>query len=137
MHALCWASFFNIIHIIISYFRVCVLIDRKQLSLVFCLLSNNILLQGLYSVARSAGAVMFESNIHCNYAFLNGSGLVSDHLAEFKKVPDESVLTTESVAMGFDCGVPPNPRVSYCACVRGSVGERGVGVTLLHHVTRG
>ncbi len=54
---------------------------------------------------------MFESNVHCQYSFSDGSGLVRDTLFGFKKVPDDTVLQHESVAMGFDCGVPPEPRV--------------------------
>ena len=68
-------------------------------------------MQGLYSIARSAGAVMFESNVHCQYVFPNGSGLVTDTLFGLKKIPDSVTVTQDSVAMGFDCGAPPEPRV--------------------------
>ena len=59
---------------------------------------------------------MFESNVHCQYSFSNGSGLVTDTLFGLKKVPDDTIVTQDSVAMGFDCsGVPPEPRV--CVCI--------------------
>ena len=68
-------------------------------------------MQGLYAVARSAGAVMFESNVHCHYSYPNGSDPVTDTLFGFQKVSDDTIVAQGSVAMGFDCGVPPEPRV--------------------------
>lgn len=72
---------------------------------------------------------MFESNIHCQYSFSNGSGLVTDTLFGLVKVPDNTVVTQDSVAMGFDCGAPPEPRVCICECVWW--GELHGGMTML------
>ncbi|XP_064393364.1 uncharacterized protein LOC135340879 [Halichondria panicea] len=62
----------------------------------------------LYSVARSAGAVMFESNVRCS--FQNGSsGVITEKLYELPLVSDSAVITQDSVAVGFECGSPPEP----------------------------
>ena len=67
-------------------------------------------LQGLYNIARSANAVMFESNVHCNFS--NGSEVITERLFGFPLIPDDEIVTNDSVAVGFDCGSPPEPLVS-------------------------
>ncbi len=67
--------------------------------------------QGLYSMVRSSNAAIFESNIHGRYAFKNGSGLVEDGLYGLRMVDDDETILHESIAMGFDFGAPPEPRV--------------------------
>ena len=54
---------------------------------------------GTETVARSVGAVIFASNVREG----------NESLASFTNVPDNSVLTTGSLAMGIDFGFPPVP----------------------------
>lgn len=63
---------------------------------------------GLYSVTRSAEAVMFESNVRCQFLLANGS-VITEQLFGFPLVPDNSLQSNQPVAMGFDCGAPPEP----------------------------
>lgn len=87
--------------------------------------------QGMYSVARSAGAAVFESNVHCNFSFRNGSGLVADIFFGLDVVSDGTQLTADSTAaiMGFDCGAPPNPRVCRSK-VGAKVGGQMLGINV-------
>ncbi len=79
--------------------------------------AHYVILQALYAIARSAGAVMFESNVRCS--FQNGSsGVITEKLYELPLVPDSAVITQDSVAMGFECGAPPEPLVSPWANTR-------------------
>ena len=55
---------------------------------------------------------MFSSNVGGQYSFPNGSGLVNDTIFGFPFVPDDTVVTQDSVAVAFLCGAPPEPRVS-------------------------
>ena len=71
--------------------------------------------QGTLSIARSARAVMFESNVKETYWLLDGS-LVTDHFFGFKMVGDNVTVTQDSVVIGFNCGAPPEPAVSVCWC---------------------
>ncbi len=66
-------------------------------------------MQALYSIARSAGAVMFESNVRCS--FQNGSDIITEKLYGLPLVADTTVVTQDSLAMGFECGAPPEPLV--------------------------
>ncbi len=89
-----------------------------------------VILQALYAVARSAGAVMFESNVRCS--FQNGSsGVITEKLYELPLVPDSAVITQDSVAMGFECGAPPEPLVSPWA------NTRYYGYELCHAISSG
>lgn len=54
---------------------------------------------------------MFESNVRCSFS--NGSEVVTEKLFGFPLLPDDEVVLTDSVAVGFDCGSPPEPAVSY------------------------
>ena len=72
--------------------------------------------QTTLSIARSANAVMFESNVKETYWLLDGS-LVTDHFFGFKMVGDNVTVTQDSVVIGFNCGAPPEPAVSVCVCV--------------------
>lgn len=68
-------------------------------------------LQGLYSLGRSLGAVMFENHVLQEFELPNGS-IVLEHLYGFPLVQNSQVLATKgSAATGFDCGVPPEPSV--------------------------
>ena len=66
----------------------------------------------MYNIARSASAIMFESNVRCRFS--NGSKVITEKLFSFPLLPDDVVVTTDSVAVGFDCGSPPEPTVSDC-----------------------
>ena len=66
--------------------------------------------QGTYSIARSAGAVMFTSNVRAKFDLPEGD-VITETLFGLNLVPDDSVLQNRSVVMGFDCGVPPEPSV--------------------------
>ena len=67
--------------------------------------------QGLYSVARSAGAVMFESNVREQF-YLSDGEIVTESLFGFSFIPDNATVTKGAVAVGFSCGAPPEPTVS-------------------------
>lgn len=54
---------------------------------------------------------MFESNARCQFS--NGSEVITERLFGFPLLPDDEVVTTDSVAIGFNCGSPPEPVVSY------------------------
>lgn len=53
---------------------------------------------------------MFESNVRCSFTKTNNT--VTEKLFGFKLVSDEIVVTQDSVAVGFECGSPPEPAVS-------------------------
>ena len=53
---------------------------------------------------------MFESNVRCH--FYNETEVLNEKLFGFPLLPDEEVVTNDSVAVGFDCGSPPEPIVS-------------------------
>lgn len=53
---------------------------------------------------------MFESNVRCQ--FNNGSKVIIEQLFGFRFLSDDEVVRTDSVAVGFDCGSPPEPAVS-------------------------
>ncbi|KAL5466810.1 hypothetical protein EMCRGX_G030960 [Ephydatia muelleri] len=65
-------------------------------------------LLGLYSVARSAGAVMFESNVREQF-YLSDGEIVTESLFGFSFIPDNATVTKGAVAVGFSCGAPPEP----------------------------
>ena len=69
------------------------------------------LTQGLYSVARSAGAVMFESNVREQF-LLNSGEIVTEALFGFSLISDNTTVTKGAVAVGFSCGAPAEPAVS-------------------------
>lgn len=58
---------------------------------------------------------MFESNVRQQFKLQDGQ-VITEELFGIDSVPDNSTVTSRSVAMGFDCGVPPEPSVS-CASV--------------------
>ena len=76
----------------------------------------SLFLEGLYSIARSAGAVMYESNVRETFVLENG-GTVTEKLFGFKLIPDNITVTQDALALGFDCGAPPEPAV----CVHSSL----------------
>ena len=53
---------------------------------------------------------MFESNVRCRFS--NETDVVNEKLFGFPLLPDDAVVTSDSVAVGFDCGSPPEPTVS-------------------------
>ena len=75
------------------------------------LLFSPFLLQALYAIARSAGALMYESNVRCQF-LVPGGQLVTEKLFGFPIIPDDTVVTQDVVAVGFDCGAPPEPSVN-------------------------
>ena len=83
--------------------------------------------QGLYSVARSAGAVMFESNVREQF-YLSDGEIVTESLFGFSFIPDNATVTKGAVAVGFSCGAPPEPTVS-----TGEEEMMGVGLAKLHN----
>ncbi len=54
---------------------------------------------------------MYESNVRETFA-LEGGGTVTEKLFGFELVPDNLTVTQDVLAMGFDCGAPPEPAVS-------------------------
>ena len=69
------------------------------------------ILQGLYSLARSVGAVMFENHVLETFKLPNRNTVV-EKLYGFSLVNNDDVyLIKESAATGFDCGVPAEPSV--------------------------
>ncbi len=76
-------------------------------------------MQALYAVARAAGAVVFESNVRCS--FQNGSDVITEKLYGLPLIPDNTVVTQDSLAMGFDCGAPPEPLVGPWAYTRNTL----------------
>ena len=86
-------------------------ISSSSLILLLCFSSLLLsLLQGTYSIARSASAVMFTSNVRAKFD-LPGGDVITETLFGLNLVPDDSVLQNQSVVMRFDCGVPPEPSV--------------------------
>ena len=67
--------------------------------------------QGLYNIARSAGAVLFSNHVIGQFSLSSGQ-LVTEKLFGLQVVPDNTTVTKGSVAVGFDCGAPPEPAVS-------------------------
>ena len=67
--------------------------------------------QGLYAIARSAGALMFQSNPSSQFLLPNGE-ILTENLYGFPIVPDDTIVTQDVVAVGFDCGAPPEPSVT-------------------------
>jgi len=67
-------------------------------------------MQGLYSIARSSGAVMYESNVRGQFLLPSGQ-VVTEKLFGFNLVPDNTTVTQGAVAVGFNCGAPPEPAV--------------------------
>ena len=53
---------------------------------------------------------MYESNVREQFLLPSGQ-VVTEKLFGFKLVPDNTTVTQGAVAMGFDCGVPPEPAV--------------------------
>ncbi|CAI8044162.1 hypothetical protein GBAR_LOCUS24525 [Geodia barretti] len=64
---------------------------------------------GLYAIARSARAVMFESNVRCQFLLPDTGQVVTEKLFGFPLLPDDTTVTQDVVAVGFDCGAPPEP----------------------------
>ena len=63
-------------------------------------------------MARSAGALMFESNVRCSFfTDTSKTKTITEKLYGFKLVSDSEVVSQDSVAVGFDCGAPPEPMV--------------------------
>ena len=56
------------------------------------------LLQGTYSIARSASAVMFTSNVRAKFD-LPGGDVITETLSRLNLVPDDSILQNRSVVM--------------------------------------
>lgn len=54
---------------------------------------------------------MYKSNVKCQFAYTNGT-VITEKLYGFKLLSDDTIVTQDSVAMGFDCGAPPEPIVS-------------------------
>ncbi|CAI8044159.1 hypothetical protein GBAR_LOCUS24525, partial [Geodia barretti] len=69
----------------------------------------SLLPQGLYAIARSARAVMFESNVRCQFLLPDTGQVVTEKLFGFPLLPDDTTVTQDVVAVGFDCGAPPEP----------------------------
>ncbi len=68
---------------------------------------------------------MFESNVRCS--FQNGSsGVITEKLYELPLVSDSAVITQDSVAVGFECGSPPEPLVSPWANTRYCISRVGI-----------
>lgn len=55
---------------------------------------------------------MYESNVRQQFALENGT-VLTETLFGFPMVPDNTTITQDSLASGFDCGAPPEPPVSY------------------------
>ena len=72
--------------------------------------------QSTYSLTRSAGTVMFNSNVRAKY-MLKGGKVVTEKLFGMKLVPDSMTVRNQSVAVGFYFGTPPAPSVSMC-CIK-------------------
>ena len=53
---------------------------------------------------------MFTSNIRAKFDLPEGD-VITETLFGLNLVPDDSMLQNQSVVMGFDCGVPPEPSV--------------------------
>lgn len=70
--------------------------------------------QGLYSLARSLGAVMFENHALQEFELPNGSKVL-EQLYGFPLIKNSQILAGGSAATGFDCGVPPEPSVCITA----------------------
>ena len=66
--------------------------------------------QGLYAIARTAGAVMYESAPRCQFLMSNGD-IVTEKLFGFPIISDDTIVTQDVVAIGYDCGAPPEPAV--------------------------
>ena len=56
---------------------------------------------------------MYESNVRCQFELPSGQ-VVTETLFEFPTIPDDTIVTQDVVAVGFDCGAPPEPSVSGC-----------------------
>lgn len=52
---------------------------------------------------------MFQSNV--KESFILGDKIITDTLFGLQLVPDNSVITEGSVAVGYDCHAPPEPAV--------------------------
>lgn len=57
---------------------------------------------------------MYESNVRCQFLLPNTNQLVTEQLYGFPLIPDDTMVTQDVVAMGFDCGAPPEPAVMSC-----------------------
>ena len=55
---------------------------------------------------------MFASNVRAEFALPKGD-VITESLYELDLVKDTTVLLNQSVVMGFDCQVPPEPSVRY------------------------
>ncbi len=54
---------------------------------------------------------MYESNVRETFVLENG-GTVIEKLFGFELIPDNRTVTQGVLALGFDCGAPPEPAVS-------------------------
>lgn len=53
---------------------------------------------------------MYESNVRCQF-MVPGGKVVTEKLFGFPIIPDDTIVTQDVVAVGFDCGAPPEPSV--------------------------
>ena len=53
---------------------------------------------------------MYESNVRCQF-MVPGGQVVTEKLFGFPIIPDDTIATQDVVAVGFDCGAPPEPYV--------------------------
>ena len=53
---------------------------------------------------------MFDNNVHCQFS-LPGGEVITEKLFGFPIVPVNTIVTQDVVAVGFDCGAPPEPSV--------------------------
>lgn len=54
---------------------------------------------------------MYESNVRETFVLENG-GMVTEKLFGFELIADDVTVSQDVLAMGFDCGAPPEPAVS-------------------------
>lgn len=55
---------------------------------------------------------MYQSNVKCQFVERTNETLITENLFGFKLISDDTVVSQDSVVMGFDCGAPPEPIVS-------------------------
>ena len=55
---------------------------------------------------------MFASNVRAQFALPEGD-IITETLYGLDLVEDNTILSDQSVVMGFDCHVPPEPSVCY------------------------
>ena len=55
---------------------------------------------------------MFASNVRARFVLPKGD-VITETLFGLDLIADNSTLYNQSMVMGFDCGVPPEPSVRY------------------------